>query len=310
MEKIGKERKIINDSNETGTKHRSIRLLTKSNETPEGDGFIVHRSFPSRSIRNLDPFLLLDEMGPLDLLPQERKGFPAHPHRGFVTVTYMLEGRFEHKDSQGNSGKLGPGDVQWMTAGSGLIHSEMPEKEFAKNGGRLHGFQLWINLRKTDKWIKPDYQDVPSTKIPIVKTSDGKVSIKVIAGNYLDTKAVINTLTPILYLHFTLQPGTEVVQPLPENYNAFVYVIGGNGLFGRDKTIVGEKNLIVFKNDGEHISISESENARSPLDVLLVAGVPLNEPIVQYGPFVMNTQEEIDKTLEDYRDGRIGKIEF
>jgi quercetin 2,3-dioxygenase len=296
MEKIGKD--------------RSIRLLTKSNETPEGDGFIVHRSFPSRSIRNLDPFLLLDEMGPLDLLPEERKGFPAHPHRGFVTVTYMLEGRFEHKDSQGNSGKLGPGDVQWMTAGSGLVHSEMPEKEFAKNGGRLHGFQLWINLPKTDKWIKPDYQDVPSTKIPIVRTPDGKVSIKVIAGNYLDTKAVINTLTPILYLHFTLQPGAEVVQHLPKNYNAFVYVIGGNGLFGGDKTMVGEKNLIVFKNDGEHISISESEDARSPLDVLLVAGIPLNEPIVQYGPFVMNTQEEIDKTLEDYRNGRIGKIEL
>jgi redox-sensitive bicupin YhaK (pirin superfamily) len=293
MEKIGKD--------------RSIRLLAKSNETPEGDGFIVHRSFPSRSIRNLDPFLLLDEMGPLDLLPQERKGFPAHPHRGFVTVTYMLEGRFEHKDSQGNSGRLGPGDVQWMTAGSGLVHSEMPEKEFSKNGGRLHGFQLWINLGKTEKWIKPDYQDVPSAKIPIVRTPDGKVSIKVIAGNYLDTKAVINTLTPILYLHFTLQPGAEVVQSLPKNYNAFVYVIGGNGLFGGDKTIVGEKNLIVFNNDGEHISISESENARSPLDVLLVAGVPLNEPIVQYGPFVMNTQEEIDKTLEDYRNGRIGK---
>ena len=249
MEKIGEERDIIDKSHET--KYRSIRLVEKSDETPEGDGFIVHRSFPSQSIRNLDPFLLLDEMGPLDLLPQEGRGFPDHPHRGFVTVTYMLEGRFEHKDSQGNSGKLGPGDVQWMTAGSGLVHSEMPEKEFAKSGGRLHGFQLWINLRKTDKWIKPDYQDVPSTKIPIVKTPNGKASIKVIAGNYLDTKAVISTLTPILYLHFTLQPGAEVIQPIPENYNAFAYVISSKGLFGKNKITVGEKNLIVFKNDGE-----------------------------------------------------------
>jgi redox-sensitive bicupin YhaK (pirin superfamily) len=248
-------------------------------------------------------------MGPLDLLPYESKGFPEHPHRGFVTVTYMLEGRFEHKDSQGNSGKLGPGDVQWMTAGSGLVHSEMPENEFSKNGGRLHGFQLWINLRKTDKWIKPDYQDVPSTRIPQVSTPDGKVSTRVIAGNYLDAKAVINTLTPILYLHFTLQPGGQVVQSVPENYNAFAYVIGGEGLFGKDKTAVGEKNLIVFENDGEIISIGESDNAKSPLDVLLIAGMPLNEPIVQYGPFVMNTREEIDKTLEDYRNGRIGKIE-
>lgn len=308
-EKIGKESSHFSDkSDETNFNHRSIKLVTKSNETPEGDGFVVHRCFPSGAIRNLDPFLLLDEMGPLDLLPYESKGFPEHPHRGFVTVTYMLDGRFEHKDSQGNSGKLGPGDVQWMTAGSGLVHSEMPEKEFAKNGGRLHGFQLWINLRKSDKWIKPDYQDVPSSRIPQVSTPDGKVSTKVIAGNYLESKAVINTLTPILYLHFTLQPGAQVVHSVPKNYNAFAYIINGKGLFGKDKSPVEEKNLIVFENDGEIISIRESDVAKSPLDVLLIAGMPLNEPIVQYGPFVMNTREEIDKTLEDYRNGRIGKI--
>jgi redox-sensitive bicupin YhaK (pirin superfamily) len=309
-ERIGKSSNISDNSDETNFNYRSIKLVTKSNETPEGDGFVVHRCFPSGSIRNIDPFLLLDEMGPLDLLPYESKGFPEHPHRGFVTVTYMLDGRFEHKDSQGNSGKLGPGDVQWMTAGSGLVHSEMPEKEFAKNGGRLHGFQLWINLRKTDKWTKPDYQDVPSTRIPQVSTPDGKVSAKVIAGNYLGTEAVINTLTPILYLHFTLQPGGQVVQSVPKNYNTFAYTISGKGLFGKDKSIVGEKNLIVFENDGEVISIRESDNAKSPLDVLLISGMPLNEPIVQYGPFVMNTREEIDKTLEDFRNGRIGKIDF
>jgi hypothetical protein len=307
-EKFGKDisNNVTDNSDKSNLNYRSIKLVTKSNETPEGDGFVVHRSFPSESVRNLDPFLLLDEMGPLDLLPYESKGFPEHPHRGFVTVTYMLEGKFEHKDSQGNSGKLGPGDVQWMTAGSGLVHSEMPEKEFAKNGGRLHGFQLWINLRKTDKWIKPDYQDVPSTRIPQVSTPDGKVSARVIAGNYRDARAVINTLTPILYLHFTLQPGGQVVQSVPENYSTFAYVIRGKGLFGKDKTAVGEKNLIVFENDGDIISIRESDSAKSPLDVLLIAGMPLNEPIVQYGPFVMNTKEEIDKTLEDYRNGRIG----
>jgi quercetin 2,3-dioxygenase len=294
--------------NTTSNMNRSVQIVTNSIETVEGDGFVVHRSFPSRSIRNLDPFLLLDEMGPLVLLPQEEKGFPNHPHRGFVTVTYMLEGRFEHKDSQGNSGKLGPGDIQWMTAGSGLVHSEMPEEEFTKSGGTLHGFQLWINLRKNDKWLKPDYQDVPSTKIPIVNTPDGKVSIKVIAGNYLNTKAVISTLTPVLYLHFSLQPGGEVDCAVPENYNAFAYVISGNGLFGKDNVIGKKKNLIVFKNDGNFTSIRVPKSAQSSLDVLLIAGVPLNEPIVQYGPFVMNTQEEIDSTLEDYRNGRIGKI--
>ena len=310
MEKIKEDNKILDKSNESRNKDRSVDLITNSVETGEGDGFIVHRSFPSHSIRHLDPFLLLDEMGPLELLPQETKGFPDHPHRGFVTVTYLLEGKFEHRDSQGNSGKLGPGDVQWMTAGSGLVHSEMPEKEFAKTGGRLHGFQLWINLRKTDKWIKPNYQDVPSRKIPIARTADGKVSVKVIAGNSLDAKAVINTLTPILYLHFTLQPGGEVVQHVPKNYNAFAYVINGKGMFGKDKTIVEEKKMSVFKNDGESISIRVAENAGSSLDVLLIAGIPLNEPIVQYGPFVMNTQEEIDNTIEDYRNGRLGKIEF
>src|SRR6185503_15030901 len=285
MKKTGNEIHVSKSSNDTSAESRTIRLVTESNETPEGDGFVVHRSFPSRSIRNLDPFLLLDEMGPLVLLPHEEKGFPNHPHRGFVTVTYMLEGRFEHKDSQGNSGMLGPGDVQWMTAGSGLVHSEMPEKEFSKSGGTLHGFQLWINLRKNDKWIKPDYQDVPSTKIPIANTPDGKVSIKVIAGNYHDTKAVINTLTPILYLHFTLQPGGEVVPPVPENFNAFAYVISGKGLFGKDNVIGEKKNLIVFKNDGIYTSIRVPEKAQSSLDLLLIAGVPLNEPIVQYGPF-------------------------
>jgi len=310
MEKIKEDNNIIDKRNESRNKDRSADLITNSVETAEGDGFIVHRSFPSHSIRHLDPFLLLDEMGPLELLPQETKGFPDHPHRGFVTVTYLLEGKFEHRDSQGNSGKLGRGDVQWMTAGSGLVHSEMPEKEFAKTGGRLHGFQLWINLRKTDKWIKPNYQDVPSRKIPIARTADGKVSVKVIAGNSLDAKAVINTLTPILYLHFTLQPGGEVVQHVPKNYNAFAYVINGKGMFGKDKTIVEEKKMSVFKNDGESISIRVAENAGSSLDVLLIAGIPLNEPIVQYGPFVMNTQEEIDNTIEDYRNGRLGKIEF
>jgi len=310
MDKIEKQNEFVDKNNETGNRDRSVELITSSAETAEGDGFIVHRSFPSRSIRYLDPFLLLDEMGPLDLLPHERKGFPDHPHRGFVTVTYMLEGRFEHKDSQGNSGKLGPGDVQWMTAGSGLVHSEMPEKEFAKSGGILHGFQLWINLPKTDKWIKPDYQDVPSRKIPVAKTPDGKVSVKVIAGNSLDAKAVINTLTPITYLHFTLQPGAKIVQPVPKSYNAFAYVINGKGLFGKDRIIAEERKLIVFKNDGDYISIRVSENAGLSLEVLLIAGMPINEPIVQYGPFVMNTQEEIDNTLEDYRNGRIGKIEI
>src|SRR5918993_2195893 len=189
---------------------RSILRIVKSETTQDGEGVALNRSFPNNFVSEFDPFLLLDEMGPMDIKPGKQKGFPDHPHRGFETVTYLLEGKFEHKDSQGHAGTISAGDVQWMTAGSGVIHSEMPEKEFSKNGGRLHGFQLWVNLRKTDKWIKPDYQDVPSTRIPQVSTPDGKVSARVIAGNYLDAKAVINTITPIMYLHFKLEPGVRI----------------------------------------------------------------------------------------------------
>src|SRR6059036_1095233 len=182
MDKIEKQNEFVDKNNETGNGDRSVELITSSTETAEGDGFIVHRSFPSRSIRHLDPFLLLDEMGPLDLLPHESKGFPDHPHRGFVTVTYMLEGRFEHKDSQGNSGRLGPGDVQWMTAGAGVVHSEMPEKGFLETGGRMHGFQLWVNLPARDKMIRPRYQDTPAERIPSTRTPDGAVAVRVVAG--------------------------------------------------------------------------------------------------------------------------------
>ena len=158
----------------------------------------------------MDPFLLLDEIGPKDLGPSEAKGAPDHPHRGFETVTYMLEGQFEHKDSRGNAGKIGPGDVQWMTAGAGVVHSEMPEKNLAQKGGRLHGFQLWVNLPRKDKMISPRYQDIPSSKIPLSKSADSLVTVKVIAGEALGIKAIIETRTPIMYLHFTLQPGASV----------------------------------------------------------------------------------------------------
>lgn len=157
---------LSNIDNTSKNKFRTISRIIDSIETTEGEGFVVHRSFPNNVILDFDPFLLLDEIGPKDLVPGEAKGAPDHPHRGFETVTYMLEGRFEHRDSRGHAGKLGPGDVQWMTAGSGVVHSEMPEKEFARIGGRLHGFQLWINLPRQDKFSKPYYQEIPSSKIP------------------------------------------------------------------------------------------------------------------------------------------------
>lgn len=181
----------------------SISRIINSEETTEGGGFVVHRTFPTNALLDFDPFLLLDEMGPKDWKPGEAKGAPDHTHRGFETVTYMLEGKFEHKDSRGNSGKLGPGDVQWMTAGAGVVHSEMPEKEFLRRGGRLHALQLWVNLPQHDKMIKPRYQDVLSAKIPVAQNKDGSIKVKVIAGEALGSRVVIETQTPIFYLLYS-----------------------------------------------------------------------------------------------------------
>jgi redox-sensitive bicupin YhaK (pirin superfamily) len=302
-----------------GGKSHSISTIVNSVQTTDGEGFVVNRAFPTHLLSDLDPFLLLDEIGPKALAPGEAKGAPDHPHRGFETVTYMLEGRFEHKDSRGNAGKLGPGDVQWMTAGSGVVHSEMPEKEFAQRGGRLHGFQLWVNLPRQDKMINPRYQDIQSNKIPVGQTADSRVRVKVIAGEALGVKAVIETRTPIIYLHFTLQPGASITQPVPKEYNTFAYVIGGQGLFGSDnqeqqQQLAHRGQMIIFDKDGEGeeevVAIKAADNTTSPLDVLLIAGKPLNEPIARYGPFVMNKKEEIMEAIVDYQNGSMGKIAF
>jgi hypothetical protein len=291
----------INQIN-TNRSARSVSKIINSVRTVEGEGFVVNRPFPTHFLSDFDPFLLLDEMGPVDLAPGEAKGAPDHPHRGFETVTYMLDGKFEHRDSKGHAGKLGPGDVQWMTAGSGVVHSEMPEKEFTRTGGRMHGFQLWVNLPGKYKMVQPQYQEIPSSRIPVAKTDDGKVSARIIAGQALGSKAVIDTVTPIIYLHFTMQPGSSVSQTVPRNYSAFAYVVSGAAKFG-DKT-VERGRMVIFENDSDEVSIA----AESMLDVLLIAGVPIKEPIARYGPFVMNTKEEIYQAIEDYRTGKMGKI--
>jgi redox-sensitive bicupin YhaK (pirin superfamily) len=301
---------------------RSVSRIINSIKTTEGGGFIVNRPFPTNALLDFDPFLLLDEMGPKNWKPGEAKGAPDHPHRGFETVTYMLEGRFEHKDSRGNSSKLGPGDIQWMTAGAGVVHSEMPDKEFVQSGGNLHGFQLWVNLPQRDKMIKPRYQDISSSRIPVAQAEDGAVKVKVIAGEALGARAIIETRTPIFYLHFTLQPGAKIVQPIPKEYNTFAYVINGKAIAGpaeKQKT-AKTGQMVIFDNNGEEVAISAPSavdddstsattiNKSAVLDILLIGGVPLNEPVARYGPFVMNTKEEILQAIEDYRNGQMGEI--
>ncbi len=291
-------------------KVRSILRIINSIETKEGGGFIVHRSFPNHTIREFDPFLLLDEMGPMDVKPNEAKGAPDHPHRGFETVTYMLSGSFEHRDSQGNSGKLSPGDVQWMTAGSGVVHSELPSKEFLRTGGKMHGFQLWVNLPKENKMMKPRYQDIPSKNIPTKINSEGSVRVKILAGKSMGEKAVIDTVIPILYLHFTLKPGSKVLQHVPVNYNTFAYAISGKGYFDFTKRAVQKGQVAIFNNDAEEVIIENPLDSEISLDVLLIGGKPIDEPITRYGPFVMNTKEEIYQAISDYQSGKMGKIGF
>jgi redox-sensitive bicupin YhaK (pirin superfamily) len=291
-------------------KGRTVASVVDAVETLEGEGFVVHRPFPRQGFSFFDPFLLLDEMGPMDLRPGEAKGAPDHPHRGFETVTYMLSGRMEHKDSQGNAGRLGPGDVQWMTAGAGVVHSEMPEREFAARGGRMHGFQLWVNLPARDKLMRPRYQEIPAGGIPRAESEDGLVSVRVIAGEALGARAVIETRTPIFYLHYTIRPGGSVSQPVPEGFNVFAYVVDGEGRFGADSRAARAGQMVLFDADGGGAIVSNPSGAREDLDVLLIGGQPLGEPVARYGPFVMNTEAEIYQAFDDFRSGRMGSITF
>ena len=289
-------------------KGRTVAGIINSIETLEGGGFLVRRPFPKASFSDFDPFLLLDEMGPMDVAPGEAKGAPDHPHRGFETVTYMLSGEMEHKDSSGRSGQLRSGDVQWMTAGAGVVHAEMPSAEFMRTGGRMHGFQLWVNLPQQDKMMKPRYQEIPSSRIPKATSADGRVSVSVIAGEAMGERAVIETRTPIIYLHYRLEPGGAATQRVPRDYNAFAYVVDGAGLFGADGELGADGQMVMFAPDSDEVRIENPADSKAALEVLLIGGVPLNEPIARYGPFVMNTEAEIHQAFEDYRRGRMGAI--
>jgi redox-sensitive bicupin YhaK (pirin superfamily) len=302
--------KSLQEEKESNKRARTVGGLVNSIETLEGAGFLVRRPFPKASFSEFDPFLLLDEMGPMMLPPNKAKGAPDHPHRGFETVTYILSGQMEHKDSQGHSGKLSAGDVQWMTAGAGVVHSELPSAEFQRTGGRLHGFQLWVNLPQQNKMMQPRYQEIPSASIPTAITDDGLVSVRVIAGEALGARAVIETVTPIMYLHFTLRPGGRVAQPVPQEYNAFAYIVDGEGAFGADGERAVDGQMVMFATDGDEVMIANPVDAESELDVLLIAGLPLDEPVARYGPFVMNTEAEIYQAIEDYQSGRMGAINF
>ena len=299
---------MLEEQQETGRAGRTVSGIVNSIETLEGGGFLVRRPFPKASFSDFDPFLLLDEMGPMDVSPGEAKGAPDHPHRGFETVTYLLSGDMEHKDSRGHAGRLRAGDVQWMTAGAGVVHAEMPSAEFMRTGGVMHGFQLWVTLPRQDKMIKPRYQEISSSQIPKATSPDGLVTVSVIAGEALGRKAVIETRTPMIYLHYRIEPGGAATQQVPGDYNAFAYVVEGEGFFGTEGEHASDGQMVLFARDGDEVRIENEADSKTTLEVLLIAGVPLNEPIARYGPFVMNTESEIRQAIEDYQLGRMGTI--
>ena len=284
---------------------RPVSRVFTAPRASDGDGVELRRAFPGNTLMDLDPFLLLDQMGPMEVAPGKARGFPPHPHRGFETVTYLLSGEFQHRDSWGNHGRLGPGDVQWMTAGSGLVHSELPGEGLVRNGGKLLGFQLWINLPRKDKMIPPRYQDTPSARIPVARNSEGTVSAKVVAGEAMGVKGVIETRIPILYLHVTLDPGAEFEQPIPAGHNAFAYVVEGEASFGGKAA--GASQVAIFGRGGETVSARNA--GAQPVSFLLIAGEPIGEPVARYGPFVMNTREELMQAVEDFREGKMGVLE-
>src|SRR5262245_16702427 len=281
--------------------YRTADQVFSAPRAQDGAGVELRRAFPGPQFDQIDPFLLLDEMGPIDFVPGDTRGFPPHPHRGFETGTYLLSGEMQHRDSWGNSGILRPGDVQWMTAGSGLVHSEMPAADLLRQGGRLHGFQLWVNLPRKDKMIAPRYQDTPSDRIPVVENDEGTVVVRVIAGESLGARGVIETRIPIQYLHVTAAPSAEFEQPVPGDLTALVYVIEGEGEFGGSPARAHQ--AVVLNRSGD---IVRAVNQGSKLlSFLLIAGDPLGEPVARRGPFVMNTREEVLQAVEDFRSGRM-----
>jgi redox-sensitive bicupin YhaK (pirin superfamily) len=285
---------------------REVSRIITAHRQREGGGFMVRRPFPTPGLDLADPFLLLDEMGPADYGPGEAVGAPDHPHRGFETVTYMLQGEFEHEDSAGHRGLLRAGDVQWMTAGAGVVHAEMPSERIRREGGRVHGFQIWINLPARLKMTRPRYQDVSGEKIPRAASDDGRAQVRVIAGEALGARAVIDTLTPIVYQDWTLAPGADVRVALAPEQRAVVYVFGEKARLGEQGRELADGQLALLSGSGDVRLRGPAEGP--PARLLLLAGVPIAEPVARYGPFVMNTRQELVQAVEDFQSGRMGEI--
>lgn len=288
---------------------RRVTQVTTAPQGYEGEGFPVRRAFAGVDLRDLDPFIHLDQMGEVEYAPGEPKGTPWHPHRGFETVTYMIDGTFEHQDSYGGGGLITNGDTQWMTAGAGILHIETPPEQLVVSGGLFHGFQLWVNLPRERKWANPRYQDLRGGDVTLLTTHDGGALLRLIAGDLDGNVGPGSTHTPMTMVHATLEAGAEVDLPWRSEYNALAYVLNGRGTAGEDRAPLREGQLAVF-GPGESVRFSadRSQDGRSPsVDVLLLGGLPIREPVAWQGPFVMNTEAEVRQAFLDHQAGRLGR---
>ena len=289
---------------------RPVKAVTDAPSGYEGEGFPVRRAFAGVPVADLDPFVHMDQMGEVEYAPGEPKGTAWHPHRGFETVTYMLDGTFQHQDSIGGGGLITNGSTQWMTAGSGILHIERPPDQLIATGGLFHGIQLWVNLPAADKWIDPRYQGIEADNVLLLTSPDGGALIRVIAGDVAGHDGPGSTHTPISLVHATVEPGAELVLPWPREFNALVYGLSGSGTVGPEARPFHTGQLAVFgAGDALVLRADAAQESRHPaLDVLILGGRPIGEPVYAHGPFVMNTRAEIIQAFEDFEAGKLGTV--
>jgi len=284
---------------------RPVRSVTTAPQGFEGEGFPVRRAFAGVDMRDLDPFIHMDQMGEVDYAPGEPRGTDWHPHRGFETVTYMIDGTFQHQDSHGGGGLIADGATQWMTAGGGILHIETPPEALVVSGGLFHGIQLWVNLPARDKMTAPRYQSLEGDQVVLLSSADGGALVRLIAGDLAGHRGPGSTHTPIVVAHATLAPGSRLVLPWPTGFNALAYALAGEGSVGGERRPFESGQLSVF-GAGNTVTI-DADPAKS-LEVLLLGGQPIGEPVAAYGPFVMNTRAELVQAVEDFQAGRLGTV--
>jgi hypothetical protein len=289
---------------------RPVDGVTTAPHGLEGEGFPVRRAFAGVPLAALDPFVHMDQMGAVEYGPGEPKGTPWHPHRGFETVTYMIDGTFQHQDSIGGGGLITDGGTQWMTAGAGILHIERPPDSLIASGGLFHGVQLWVNLPAADKWVDPRYQDIEPRAVSLLSSPDGGALVRVVAGSVAGHDGPGITHTPIAMVHATVRPGARLDLPWDRRFNALVYALAGRGTVGPDARPIAEGQLAALgSGDTIVVAAGTTQEERSPdLEVLVLGGRPIGEPVAAYGPFVMNTKDELAQAFEDYHAGRLGTI--